>query len=944
MKQRKRPGILAAIVLTAAILTLPGPVLAQELPAESAALQEDGSEPAGEPAPETQTDPSPDDVPTQITQTPAEEELPAPSTPASQPSEPSPGSEPTQSPQPSVPPATEEAALSPAPINLTPEQVTVEQALSMTGGDGAVVVQGTVVFAGGSQIVLQDDTGGMRISFPTIVPFALGDIIRVLGYPSGSFSPESWETVGIGALPAISASLPDAPENTRMVLRSVTLADGILTQGECRVPYVYSAPLPIAEGGTADVYGVLMNQYFYADTILPLESSTPGEAGPGSVSSGGQIYFGLLHAHTNLSDGTGSVSEAFTHAAQVPGLDFFAVTDHSSAFDNAGAGSILTDGAGLSAAWSEGKAAAAAVTSSRFVGLFGYEMTWPISSALGHMNTFLTPGWEAVTQEPFPSLAEYWDALTQAPGSISQFNHPGSDYGSFADFSQYSPQWDRAIQLLEVGWGEGITALDAYTQALDQGWHLAPSVSQNNHDGSWGDASDVRTAVLAQELTEAGLCQAIQSYRVYATEDKDLSVHYRVNGQDMGSILTAGDSLTLEVQLEDPTDGPSARIQVIADGGVVAAEFTSGADGQPITQSLPGGYSYYYLYILQEDGDQAVTAPVWVEDYTQLGVESLCAEEETLLSGEETSVCLTLFNREWEPLVLDSLTVYANGVPVYQAPSPGSVWGSASFPIPIVWTEPGPVEIRAVASGTVAGLPRTLEASLDLTCQGPQQTLTLYSIGEARLADQGACLQVRGYVTAGTDNPSTTFPDTLYLQDDTGAIAVTGVLPQGIQIGCPMEIIGILTREGGNPVLELTDYTFLTDPFYRYAPRTMSIKTAMNYDVHGDEVIQLEGTVLSAEQTADGEGISRFVMQDIRGDQGVVVIEPWIRSGSSGVNDLTKQVQVGQVVRVIGLCHRTAQGETVLQVRNCDEVVLVPPEPDPTNPKTGDSLLLHLLF
>ena len=31
-----------------------------------------------------------------------------------------------------------------------------------------------------------------------------------------------------------------------------------------------------------------------------------------------------------------------------------------------------------------------------------------------------------------------------------------------------------------------------------------------------------------------------------------------------------------------------------------------------------------------------------------------------------------------------------------------------------------------------------------------------------------------------------------------------------------------------------------------------------------------------------------------------------------------------------------ADGTVVLRVRNCDEVVYVPPVPDKTNPKTGD--------
>ena len=45
------------------------------------------------------------------------------------------------------------------------------------------------------------------------------------------------------------------------------------------------------------------------------------------------LYFGQLHAHTNLSDGTGTVEQAFEHAANVENLDFLALTDHSNSFE-----------------------------------------------------------------------------------------------------------------------------------------------------------------------------------------------------------------------------------------------------------------------------------------------------------------------------------------------------------------------------------------------------------------------------------------------------------------------------------------------------------------------------------------------------------------------------------------------------------------------------------
>mgnify|MGYP002736191834 FL=1 len=253
------------------------------------------------------------------------------------------------------------------------------------------------------------------------------------------------------------------------------------------------------------------------------------------------IYFGQLHAHTNLSDGTGSVEEAFDHASKVENLDFFAVTDHSDSFDNADAGEIAKDGAGISAGWAAGKQAAASVTNEDFVGLFGFEMTWPEDKQLGHISTFNTPGWQTRDQEDFENvptaLEHYYKALTTVPGSVSQFNHPDIIHGDFERFDHYSPQYDAVISLLEVAGEDGVVDCAYYDLALDKGWHVAPTNNQNNHNGQWGDASRARTVILAETLTEEALYAAMKDRRVYATQDSDLTVYYTLNGAVMGSIL-----------------------------------------------------------------------------------------------------------------------------------------------------------------------------------------------------------------------------------------------------------------------------------------------------------------------------------------------------------------------------------------------------------------------
>ena len=110
------------------------------------------------------------------------------------------------------------------------------------------------------------------------------------------------------------------------------------------------------------------------------------------------IYFGQLHSHTNYSDGAGTAEEAFKHAStSAEQVEFMAVTDHSNSFDNADSANIL-DGT-MSEEWNEGHVLAKKYTTDKFVGLFGYEMTW--SNGLGHMNTFNTNGFQSRTQADF---------------------------------------------------------------------------------------------------------------------------------------------------------------------------------------------------------------------------------------------------------------------------------------------------------------------------------------------------------------------------------------------------------------------------------------------------------------------------------------------------------------------------------------------------------------
>lgn len=396
------------------------------------------------------------------------------------------------------------------------------------------------------------------------------------------------------------------------------------------------------------------------------------------------IYFGQLHSHTSLSDGAGTVEQAFEYASKIDNLDFFAVTDHSNSFETSSYTSSLAVSAMDNASWKAGKNAATAIIAqgiknndnkmdpnSSFIGIYGYEMTW--SDGSGHINTFNTPGFENRNNPIFanktqsssnPSgLAAYYSKLAQVGDSISQFNHPSTTFGDFYDFANYNAQSDRSITLIEVGNGEGdigsngyFPSYGYYTRALDKGWHLAPTNNQDNHKGKWGDANTARSVILANSLTEDSLYDALKNYRVYASEDNDLSILYKLNGQIMGSILSENpEEVNIEAEISDPTDSAIGKVEVIVNGGKVAASQTLTNNSDKVSFKLNNDYTYYYLRITEPDGNTAVTAPVWTGDVEKAGIASITSDTVLPVNGESINLTTNLYNNEAIDLTVESI-------------------------------------------------------------------------------------------------------------------------------------------------------------------------------------------------------------------------------------------------------------------------------------------------
>ncbi|MEG1922977.1 MAG: CehA/McbA family metallohydrolase [Clostridia bacterium] len=395
------------------------------------------------------------------------------------------------------------------------------------------------------------------------------------------------------------------------------------------------------------------------------------------------IYFGQLHSHTaQYSDGSGTLKQAYEHAMNAPNVDFLAVTDHSNYFDtktnfgDMGDPTKGTMGENGQTKWQEALATADYYDSlsSDFVALYGYEMTW--SGQYGHMNTFNTEGFVSRNNPTYTvkggaGLTAYYDLLKQYPNSISQFNHPGTTFGTFDDFAHYDVGADKMITMIEVGNGEGAVdgkaywpSYEYYTLALDKGWHLAPTNNQDNHKGNWGDSNTARSCVITDNFTREGIYQAMRDMSMYATEDNDLRINYFLNDQKLGSIIPEKpENVHIYANLSDGTEGENVgKVSVIVNGGVVAYSQEINANSGIIDIELPCNYSYYYLRVDQADGNIAVTAPVWTGEVTKVGITSVEKDTAMDVKGEAINFTTKLYNYENAAMSIDRIEYSVDGL------------------------------------------------------------------------------------------------------------------------------------------------------------------------------------------------------------------------------------------------------------------------------------------
>lgn len=324
---------------------------------------------------------------------------------------------------------------------------------------------------------------------------------------------------------------------------------------------------------------------------------------------GYNIYYGSLHNHCEVSDGTGTPYEAYNTAKNIAGLDFFSLSDHAE-YMSPSEWNTIRNTADI---FNE---------NGTFAAFWGFEWS---SVRYGHLS--ITGSGEYCSSiSPATSTFIELNRWVDARNCVAFLAHPGDFNNMGSEFNHFNIEPSLNIVGMELwsgtkgferyyyndGYNENDGGLGFYDEMLIRGWKTGASGACDMHGSNWGSGS-FRMAVLAASLSRENLMEAFRARRFYATLDKNLEMSFKIQGMEMGSILEPG-YYNGEIRLHDADQEIFTKAEVVGNGQVIRT-FSFSETDPLLSFDIDAHLSdYYYIIATQEDGDQAISSPIFIDN------------------------------------------------------------------------------------------------------------------------------------------------------------------------------------------------------------------------------------------------------------------------------------------------------------------------------------------
>ena len=374
-----------------------------------------------------------------------------------------------------------------------------------------------------------------------------------------------------------------------------------------------------------------------------------------------RLFWGLIHEHTELSDGLGSVDRCYHNMRYGSRLDFGAVSDHDHRFETS------------DAMWEMAREAAIRHHKpGAFVTFLGYEWAKWRQNGDGDRNVYY-PGNEG---DMLRSETGEWDRpskLFEALGDKDALiiPHHTAYAGNFCDWTQHDPGRERLVEIYSV-WGssemdrvegnpfpvrnprshdplwleisgkpppDDEVPVGFVQNALKLGWKVGFTAGGDMHRSHPGDDATQGhppyrykpglTAVWAKEKTRESIWASLKSRCCYATTGGRMTLWMSLNDYPMGSEVVANPGKPRVVDFEAHGTDHIATVELVRNNGVLVREKVgeredvsfSWKDSDAFRDvALPTSawtkvpFIYYYVRLTQADGETGWTSPVWVQE------------------------------------------------------------------------------------------------------------------------------------------------------------------------------------------------------------------------------------------------------------------------------------------------------------------------------------------
>ncbi|MBC8229909.1 DUF3604 domain-containing protein [bacterium] len=366
------------------------------------------------------------------------------------------------------------------------------------------------------------------------------------------------------------------------------------------------------------------------------------------------ILWGVIHGHTEMSDGAGTLNHYFTYMRDECGLDFGALSDHDHLFETS------------DEMWQQTQEATAKYNNpGKFTTFLGYEWAKWRKNGDGDRNVYYLhdkrPMFRSDDGE-YPTPEALFKAL-ESETAITIPHHP-ADVGNHCDWKDHEPEKERLVEIYSC-WGNsersvhdgnpfpvrpsGVesNAIDAgevpsgfVQRALALGWRVGFTAGGDDHVAHAGDEILIGgkpwlykaglMAVYATENTREAIWDAMWNRRVYATTGPRIILNLQLNGHLMGSelCLSAHPDLSSKRKLTVAVRGTDTikSIEIVRNNKDIYTHCADTPDivfdwedtdplanvNLPPALHCPVPFTFYYIRVTQADGEMAWSSPIWI--------------------------------------------------------------------------------------------------------------------------------------------------------------------------------------------------------------------------------------------------------------------------------------------------------------------------------------------